>query len=210
MTFRCKVPKKGVRANLKKTRVLLSVGLVLSMAGAATAAQRSRGASVDRNHVVADSPVRMEARNVPTNIREVAPGVVKFVRNGIESTMRANGMVGLEELIAEFGSIEDWRIALATANSPTALGPFGETVTASNMIMNRSSWVGDGPMRVIQSTEDYKRYVAWAETTIGGTTMTAFINGAVGVDQAQAIVRSVPVLTGSAGEEIAADGVIRN
>lgn len=201
-----RVHEKGVRDNLKSTRVMLCVGLALSLASVSTAGERSRGGSEGRQAIRSSSVDTTAVRTVDTTpmYQRVAPGVAKIVFGGLEQTVRADGMVSVEELIAEFGSVDAWRYRAKTAGAPVGVGAGGEELPASNVIWQDPGFVGQ-TYSVVRTPEDRKKVAMWGSTSDA----MMFADGMIAEGQPQSIVRTVPTMTGLNGEDIAADGMFR-
>jgi hypothetical protein len=133
---------------------------------------------------------------------------VKLTYGSYEVIVRVNGMMGLEETMGSFDSVEEYQFATKYANSAVLTGNDDMTILADNMIWNDPSFVGKAHV-VIQSVEDRMQHAAWGQTTINGEDAVMFVDGVIGVGTEQHVVRTGPTVYGPNGEAIAADGMIQ-
>jgi hypothetical protein len=190
---------------------MLCVGLALSLTSVAGAGERSRGGSVGREDVrastQADTSVARPDVNTPV-YEEIGPGTVKVTIGDFETFIHADGSVILDEMLGQYESILDWKIAQMTANGAVLVGSDGEKILADNSIVYDSDFVGQS-QRVIRNAEDRMKYVAYGQTTVNGIDVVMFPDGVIMSDQEQPINRTVATVYGPDGSPITADGMIQ-
>jgi hypothetical protein len=191
--------------------MMLCVGLALSLTSVAGAGERSRGGSVGREDVrastQADTSVARPEVNTPVYER-ISRDTAKMTIGGFETFFHTNGMVLLDEMLGQYDSILDWKIAQMTAKGAVLIGSDGEKILANNMIAYDSDFVGQS-QKVIKTSEDRMKYVAYGQTTINGTDVVTFTDGMIMADQEQPLNRTVTTVYGPDGAPISADGMIQ-
>lgn len=201
-TFR-EVANKGVRANLKKMQTLLSVGIVLSLTIPAAAAERSRGASTDRN-VSRTSGASSDIVELDGTVRveEIAPGVGRVEVNGVVMTVRQDGAITAADVIAEHGSIANYLFASEIASQPAARAADGSLLIANGMVPFLSDALGSNyPSPVATTVDSYKEQMTWLSMEVRGQEIVNFADGVVMPGQLQAVPMSTgPMVIGPEGE----------
>jgi len=205
------VSNEGVRLKLKRTRMMLCVGLALSLTSVAGAGERSRGGSVGRDDVrsstQADTSVARPDVNTPV-YEEIGPGTVKMTMGSFETFYHADGSVILDEMLGKYESVLDWKVAQMTAKGAVLIGNDGEKILADNTIVYDSDFVGQS-QRVIKTSDDRMKYMTYGQTTINGIDVVMFPDGMIMSDQEQPMNRTVATVFGADSTPYTADGMIQ-
>lgn len=109
----------------------------------------------------------------------IAPGVVVTNANGASLTTRMDGVVRLDDILGAYESFEAYEMALALA------GVQGMRNGNTNMLANGAQPLLDGyvdPAYLPWTVERHKAQVYSEEMSVGGQTVTLFVDGVVGLE----------------------------
>jgi len=153
-------------------------GVALLIAAVSLAGQRTRG-SERALRGDADEPAAVQ-------FTEIEPGVALLTTvNGFTETVRADGSVKYDEVMAAFGSTERAALEVQMTLVPNRRGGDGELMFANGAVPYFADTVGDnGP--AIFSVEQHMQEVRWAEIGEGPTQQMLFADGVVTLETSPA------------------------
>lgn len=179
---------------------------MLGVAGSALASQRSRG----------DEPAaKGSERAARPAWTQIAPGVATVTTpSGDSLTVRADGGIVLDDVIAEYGSTERYLGEIAMQSVPSAESADGARIYANGAIGWARDLVGSsGPQPPLRTIEEHQKDVPWMETGSEGGRMVIFADGAVmvghGEEYRRSAARSSVPSAQNGADTVWADGAIR-
>ena len=161
-------------------KTLWNAGFAVLLAGSAFAVERDRGTSE-----VVDGDA--QAAKPKIEFRQVGPGVAVATMNGVELKVHANGSVALDEIMAQFGSMDRYDYERSSHDATTGVNPqTGDTMRADGAVaFFRGVAPAAAPKPPALTLDEYKSDVAWVEQDFGGVKVIAFANGAVLLNDAE-------------------------
>ena len=189
-------------------RNMISVGLVLAMAGSAFAAERTRSS---RNPGDTAEAVARPA------VERLAGGLGTASFNGQTNIVNADGSVAIADIVKEHGSVNQWKLSQMTRNIPMSHDAEGNSVFA-NGVMLQELEPATSELSVVEPTIEYAEANEYllARHSFDGVEANAFANGMVfnisdvnwsapGWFQAR---QSIPSVVNAAGEDVFANGAV--
>lgn len=189
---------------MKKSQVLLSVGIALAIAGSVEAASRTRGGADASDSRSSQSTSVVSETPAAPSIQQVGDGIYKAVRNGQEVYARNNGVVTQEDIATQYGSMSAYYKQTMFASVPMN----GDTA-ANGAVAFDPAFRGPNSPLLPTSVAGYQGVQNWTSVVINGTEYVTFVDGAVLEGQAQYVSRNVLSFRNANGQEVAADGMIR-
>jgi len=153
-------------------KAIFSMGLVVAMATAATAAERTRMGTMGTDSAAAGPAPAVQM---------VEPNVAVVDFNGSEVTIRANGAIVLDEVSKDHGSLGEYQRDVLLKDVLMARADDGTRVYANGVVAMLPEMIPTSEPAAMYTwtLEDAKESMLWGEREIGGQTVLAFASGVI-------------------------------
>lgn len=161
---------------MTKSKTVLFGGVIFVVATGAFAGQRTRG-----GQSVRDGGTGSVAA---PEFQEIAPGVAQRTVNGVTTTADSRNLIGLEDVIEAYGSIEQYKASVTTANMDGM--PDGDRIVFESGIVGYAEGYADpadlpADPAVLQAAHQSKVGGSPIVDSNGNTAGVMFSDGMVGI-----------------------------